>query len=102
MSQLTVDQAIQLALQHQQANQLAEAEELFRQVLAAFPDQADAHHLLGGLYLQAKRSEPAEKEVRQALALRPEPTFYLTLGVILQEAKRYDEALDLYQELINH
>ncbi len=100
MSQLTVDQAIQLALQHQQANQLAEAADVFRQILAVYPDQADVLHLLGGVYLQARRSDLAEAQVRQALALREEPEFYLTLGVILQEGKRYEEALALYQQLI--
>src|SRR4051812_2596575 len=99
MSQLTVDQVIQLALQHQQANQLAEAEGLFQQILTAYPDQADALHLLGGVYLQDRQLVLAEKQVRKALAVRDEPAFYLTLGVIHQEGKRYEEALRVYQQL---
>jgi len=99
MSQLTVDQAIQLALQHQHANQLAEAEALFRQILAAYPDQADAHHLLGGVHLQQRQTSLAEKHIRKALALRDEPAFHLTLGVVLQEQKRYEDALALYRQL---
>ena len=53
MSEITVDQAIQIALNHQRAGELAEAEEIFRQVLDVYPDQADALHLLAGVYLQA-------------------------------------------------
>src|SRR4051794_33754429 len=100
MSQLTVDQALQLALQHQQANQLAEAEEIFRQILAVFPDQADALHLLGGVYLQARRLDLAEKQVRQAIDVRNEGAFHLTLGMILQDANRHEEAKAVYQALI--
>jgi protein O-GlcNAc transferase len=100
MSQLTVDQAIQLALQHQQANQLAEAESIFRQVLEAYPEQADAHHLLGAVYLQARQVNLAEKHVRRAISLRAEQSFFLTLGLILNEAKRYEDALLVYQDAI--
>ncbi len=100
MSQLTVDQALQLALQHQSNNQLAEAEEIFRQILGAYPDQADAMHLLGGLYLQAKRPDLAEARVRQAILVRKEPAFYLTLGLVLQFVNRHTEALELYEKLV--
>jgi len=100
MSQLTVDQAIQLALQHQQASQLAEAEEIFRQILTAFPDQADALHLLGGVYLQARRLDLAEKHVRQAIGVRNEGAFHLTLGMILQDANRHEEARGVYVALL--
>ena len=81
-------------------NQLAEAEDLFRQILAVYPDQADVLHLLGGVYLQARKLGLAEKHVRQALAVRDEPAFSLTLGVVLQDAHRPEEALALYRELV--
>src|SRR4051794_1883023 len=100
MSELTVDQALQLALQHQHAGQLAEAEEIFRQILDAYPDQADALHLLGGLYFQAKRADLAEARIRQAIMVRPEPAFKLTLGLVLQSTQRLDEAAALYHEII--
>jgi predicted O-linked N-acetylglucosamine transferase (SPINDLY family) len=99
MSQLTVDQALQLALQHQQAGQLAEAEDLFRQILEAYPDQADALHLLGALYVQAKRPDVAESTLRHALLLRDDPAFKITLGLALQATARYDEAVALYRSL---
>lgn len=100
MSQLTVDQAIQLALQHQSSNQLAEAEEIFRQVLDAYPNQADALHLLGGLYFQAKRPDLAEIRVRQALLVRKEPAFVLTLSLILQSISRFGEAGEALEKML--
>jgi predicted O-linked N-acetylglucosamine transferase (SPINDLY family) len=98
--QLTVDQAIQLALEHQRAGQLAEAEDIFRQILGAYPDQADVLHLLGGVYLQAKRPDLAEANVRHALLLRAEPAFSLTLGLILQSSQRVEEAVGVYRSLL--
>jgi predicted O-linked N-acetylglucosamine transferase (SPINDLY family) len=101
MSQeMNVDQALQIALSHQRAGQLAQAEELFHQILAAYPDPADALHLLGGLYFQAKRLDLAEARVLQAIRIRPEPMFQLTLGLILQGTNRLDEAVAHYQGLI--
>ncbi|HVT80437.1 MAG TPA: tetratricopeptide repeat protein [Phycisphaerae bacterium] len=100
MSQLTVDQALQLALEHQRANQLAEAENIFRQILEVYPDQADALHLLGGLYLQASRPDLAEARVRQAIKIRNQPEFSLTLGVALQAVQKQQEALDVYKALV--
>jgi hypothetical protein len=47
MEQLTIGQAMQAAFSHQQSGRLAEAEGIYRQVLACCPDHADALHLLG-------------------------------------------------------
>ena len=49
MTPITIEQAMQIALGHHQAGRLAEAEAIYRQVLAQFPDHADALHLLGVL-----------------------------------------------------
>ncbi len=43
----TATTAFQTALAHHQAGQLREAEALYRQILAAQPQHADAWHLLG-------------------------------------------------------
>ena len=99
MSQLTVDQALQLALQHQGAREFDQAEELYRQIIAAYPDQADAFHLLGSLYLQQKKYDLAEARLRQALLIRKEPAFALTLGLALQSTNRHADAVELLQKL---
>ena len=43
----TVEETLQAALAHHQAGRLAEAEDLYRQILAVAPNHADAQHLLG-------------------------------------------------------
>ena len=47
MSQLTIQQAFDLAVRHHQAGHLQQAEQLYRQILAQQPGHADALHMLG-------------------------------------------------------
>src|SRR5437868_928509 len=47
MPTVTVHDAIDLAIAHQRAGRLDEAEAIYRQILAAVPDQPDTMHLLG-------------------------------------------------------
>ncbi len=98
MSQMSVDQALQLALQHQEAGHGAEAADIFRQVLAIFPDQTDALHMLGALrYAQGDLHE-AERLVRRAIELAPEEALYqATLGLMLTGSGRPTQAVQLLQ-----
>ncbi|HVS73586.1 MAG TPA: tetratricopeptide repeat protein [Phycisphaerae bacterium] len=97
---MTVDQALQLALQTQQSGEHAHAEEIFRQVLAAYPEQRDALHMLGALLFAQGRSPEGEELVRRAIALAPnEPLFQLTLATILTGTNRAPEAIQILQRL---
>ena len=49
MAALTLEQVFPLALGHHQAGRLAEAEAMYRQILAVHPNHAEALHLLGVL-----------------------------------------------------
>ena len=60
----------QQAVRLHQAGRLAEAEPLYRQLLAAAPDHADALHMLGVLAMQAGHPRPALDLLDQAIARR--------------------------------
>ena len=47
MPSIPLEQALNMAMQRQQAGQLGEAERLYRQIVVQQPDCADALHLLG-------------------------------------------------------
>ena len=49
----TVSEAFAIAIQHHQAGRLQAAEQIYRQILQAEPDHADALHLLGMINAQA-------------------------------------------------
>jgi protein O-GlcNAc transferase len=64
--------ALQRAIAFQQRGNLAAAEELYRAILDAEPDQFDALHLLGVIRLQQRRTEEAVDLIEAALRVRPD------------------------------
>jgi len=98
---VTIQQAFQIALQHHQSGRLAEAEALYRQVLAAEPRNADALHLLGVVAHQVGQNDVALGLIRQALALLPDaPEFHSNLGEAYRALGQLDEAIAAYRQAI--
>ena len=93
MTQVTIEQALTIAVQHHQAGRLAEAEAIYRQILAAQPNHVDALHLLGVLLHQRGQREGVAM-IRQAVALQPNHVQALSnLGTILKDVGEIDEAI---------
>lgn len=98
---MTIQQALELALQHHQSGRLEEAEEIYRQILAAEPSNADALHLLGVIAHQVGQNDAALDLIRQAIALRPNfPEAYTNLGGILNGKGQWAEAIAAYRQAI--
>jgi predicted O-linked N-acetylglucosamine transferase (SPINDLY family) len=76
MRRLTIEQALQSAVAHHQAGRLAEAERLYRQVLAERPDHAGALHLLGVLAGQVGYADQAIALIERAIAINPNVAEY--------------------------
>ncbi|MEI8195268.1 MAG: tetratricopeptide repeat protein, partial [Phycisphaerae bacterium] len=94
MAQLTIPQAFARAVQHQQAGQLAEAEQIYRQILAQQPGQVETLYQLGVLAYQAGRPEAAVELLRQVVAMKPQlAEAHCNLGKILREMGRLEEAV---------
>ncbi|MDR3534721.1 MAG: tetratricopeptide repeat protein, partial [Rhodopila sp.] len=74
------------------AGRLAEAEQIYRQVIAAAPRHADALHALGALALQAGRPAVADTLLSQAIGLKPAADFQLTRANALLAMNRPEEA----------
>ncbi|MFL5257714.1 MAG: tetratricopeptide repeat protein [Rhodopila sp.] len=77
------------------AGRLAEAEQVYRQVLAAAPRHAEALHALGALALQAGRPDAADSLLQQAIGLKPAASFLLTRAHALLALHRAEEAAQL-------
>lgn len=98
MAQVTIDQAIQLALAHHRAGRLSQAESLYRQILANDPDNADALHLLGAMAHGLGQLEIAIDLIGRAVALRPDfVEAQGNLGSVLRAAGRFDQAIAAYE-----
>jgi tetratricopeptide (TPR) repeat protein len=72
----------------------------FAQLVAMTPDDAEAHHLLGRAKRMAVDTKGAEASLRRALELAPGYAAALvTLGSLLIDSGRYEDADAVYQEL---
>jgi len=101
MPQITIDQALQLAYQHHQAGRLAEAEKIYRQILALQPAHADALRLLGALAGQVGRWDAAAELIRQALRVRPnDAEAHYNLGRALMDGGKPNEAVAACRQAI--
>jgi tetratricopeptide (TPR) repeat protein len=92
--QVTIDQAMQSALQHHKAGRLQQAEQMYRQVLALQPEHADAMHYLGVIAHQVGRDDVAAELIRRATQLKPGyAEAYSNLGDTLWALGKLDEAI---------
>ena len=72
---------------------LTEAEQAYRQILAANPEHAEATHLLGVLASQTARNDEALSLLGRSLTLRPDQAHYVfNHAKALAVAGRHDEA----------
>jgi protein O-GlcNAc transferase len=101
MAPITIQQALDLAVQHHQAGRLREAETLYRQVLAQQPQHVGAMHLLGVIAHQAGRNDIAVDLIRRAILICPNfPEAHINLGNALKDLGQLDEALAAFRQAI--
>lgn len=91
---MTIERAIQNAVEHHQAGRLSQAESAYRQILAEQPDQPDIVHLLGVVAAQSGRANLACELIRRAIALRPKvANYHASLASALAGLGLMDEAI---------
>lgn len=90
--ELTLDEALQLAVSMHRDERLEGAMVLYKRILEAVPDHADALCLLGVAEHQIGRSEHGLKLVRRAIELVPGfAGFQINLGNLLVEMHRLED-----------
>lgn len=91
----------QTALAHHQAGRLAEAEAMYRQILASQPQHADTLHLLGVLAAGSGRSEEGVTLISRAIVLLPGvAVFHSNLAVSLRRLDRMAEAITHFRQAL--
>jgi predicted TPR repeat methyltransferase len=96
-TELSVPEALSLALRCHQGGDLNAAERIYNAVLELAPDQPDALHFLGILTHQRGQSERGIELIRRAIAEAPEnPGMLNNLGNILYQVDRFEEAAAAY------
>ncbi|MGD0390962.1 MAG: tetratricopeptide repeat protein, partial [Tepidisphaeraceae bacterium] len=98
---MTLQQQLESGVSHHQAGRLAEAEGIYRQILAQQPEHAVAMQLLGVIAHQLGRNDIAVDLIRRALALRPNyADAHSNLGNALKDKGQLDEAIASYRRAI--
>jgi protein O-GlcNAc transferase len=89
------------ALRLHQAGRLADAERLYRQILAADGRHSGSLHLLGVLALTAGRPDTAVELIRQAIGLRGDVApYHSNLGNALRTQGKLEEAVASYRRAL--
>lgn len=98
----TLQGLFEAGVRHHQMGQLAEAERLYRQVLAADGTHADALHLLGTLAHQVGHDGMALELIGRAIGIDGKiAPYHASLGNVLQRLGRLDEAVAAYDAAIH-
>ncbi|REK05448.1 MAG: tetratricopeptide repeat protein [Planctomycetota bacterium] len=97
----SLEETFQTAMKCHDAGDYRQAEALYRQVLTADPQHAQATHLLGLLAYQVGKHELAVKLVSQAIRLDgAQPTFHTTLAEAYRELGKVPEAMQCYRQAL--
>jgi tetratricopeptide (TPR) repeat protein len=92
---------LEIALGHHQSGRLAEAEAIYRQILAVDSDHADSLHLLGMIEHQRGHHEIAVSMIRSAIAInQTEAAYHSNLGTIYQVQGKLDEATACFERAL--
>jgi tetratricopeptide (TPR) repeat protein len=98
---MTTEQQLDVASQHHQQGRLAEAEAIYRRILATEPNNPRALQLMGVIVHQRGDSTAGAELIRRAIQLNPlSADFHSNLGVILTDCGQFDEALACYRQAI--
>jgi predicted O-linked N-acetylglucosamine transferase (SPINDLY family) len=102
MSDLAPKDKLLAGIQAQQAGDLRTAEAIYSQILAEFPDQPDALHLLGTVAQAKGEGEWAAALIAEAIELNPHVALYHhNLGVVYESLGQLEKALPCYRQSLS-
>jgi predicted O-linked N-acetylglucosamine transferase (SPINDLY family) len=98
---MTIDQAMQLAQKAQRNGAAAEAEQIYRKILAVQPAHADALDGLGSIAIEARQFDLAVDLIQRAIASDPRSAvFHFHLAMALGGKNSIDEAISAYRQAL--
>jgi len=99
--ELTVEEALEIAIQFQKDARLDDANLMYGQILEVDPANPRALHYCGVLAHQLGRSSDAIELIEKSLSIVPGVAdWHSNLGIVLQESGHLDEAIEAYHRAI--
>jgi predicted O-linked N-acetylglucosamine transferase (SPINDLY family) len=99
---VNIQQSLELAVKHHQANRLADAEAIYRRVLKSLPRHPLALHLLARLLGQRAQFAEAVELLKASIAVYPAMVdAHIALGEFLRRLGRLDESIEALQRATN-
>jgi tetratricopeptide (TPR) repeat protein len=97
----TIQRLLDAAKDHYEAGQLAEAEQLYLQVLVAEPQHADSRHFLGIIAYRAGRHAEAVEWISRAIQIkRDDPSYHNNLGNAFFAQGKLEDAAACYRRAL--
>jgi tetratricopeptide (TPR) repeat protein len=101
MAEVTIEQALRIGFDHQQAGRLAQAEQVYRLILDRQPNNPEATHLLGFIFVQTGRLNEGISVFQRAIEINPTvPDFHSNLGNAMRIAGRIGESISACRRAI--
>ena len=98
---MSIEYGLSVAMQHQSAGRIGEAEKIYQQILEVEPNQPVAPHLLGVIVLMVGQSDVGIQMISKAIDQAPEYLSALrNLGHVFLDLGRFDEAIAIYGQVI--
>ena len=97
--EMTIEQALQKAVEAHKADKLQDAESLYRAILQVQPNHPDANHNLGVMAVSLNKSEAALPLFKIALEANPnQGQFWLSYVDALIKEKQFDNAMNVLEQ----
>lgn len=100
VTELSVDEALQVAVQLHRLRELDNAELLYERILAAVPSHPDAVHFLGILLHQRGRNDEALQRIDTSIAIDPSADRHNNLGNVFLELERHADAEAAFRQAL--
>ena len=90
--ELTISQALNLAVKTHNEGKLQEAEILYKKILDKYPSNHNAIHLLGLIAYQVGKYEQAIENINKAIQLKPTAIYYNNLAMAYDKLGKEEES----------
>jgi tetratricopeptide (TPR) repeat protein len=99
-TQMSAQEAYNLAVQHHRAGELVKAEAIYRQIIEQQPNFPASYYMLAVMGHQVGRSGDALPLIQKAINLSPQsPDYHMFLGVLLVAVQKYEDAVTVFRHV---